>query len=198
MTASVGSPAVRGRVVDTVVRAFVDDPAFRYFFPDDATYAHEAGAFAGWLFDRRVTRGTVWVADDGAAVAMWESPRPVAGSSDGPEPELTIPDDVRRRLDHYEHQVSTLLPAQPYWYLGVLATAPEQTGRGLARTVMRAGLARAFADGLPSVLETTNAANLALYQHLGWSVRDSTVVDTMTVWVLTHPPTPPVLTPTAR
>ena len=53
---------------------------------------------------------------------------------------------------------------------------------------MQAGLDRACTDGLDSVLETTNPDNLAMYQHLGWSVRGSTVVDTMTVWVLTHRP----------
>ena len=129
----------RVRVVDTVVRAFAADPAFRHFFPDDATYGEQAAAFAGWLFDRRVGQGTVWVADTGAAVAMWEPPHP-AGSADRAEPELVVPDAVRGRLDGYEHTVHRVLPAQPYWYLGVLATAPEHAGRGLARAVMRAGL----------------------------------------------------------
>ena len=165
----------RVRVVDTVVRAFAADPAFRHFFPDDATYGEQAAAFAGWLFDRRVGHGTVWVADTGAAVAMWEPPHP-AGSADRAEPELVVPDAVRERLDGYERTVHRVLPAQPYWYLGVLATAPEHAGRGLARAVMRAGLDRAGADGVPAVLETTNPGNLGLYEHLGWQVHASTIV----------------------
>ena len=32
------------------------------------------------------------------------------------------------------------------------------------------------ADGVPAVLETTNRANLGLYEHLGWQVRASTTV----------------------
>ena len=185
MSAVLAMPRDRDRVVDTVVRAFVADPAFRHFFPDDATYADDAAAFAGWLFDRRVGHGTVWVADGGAAVAMWEPPHP-ARAADGAAPELTVPDPVRRRLDDYEHTVHRVLPAQPYWYLGVLATAPEQAGRGLARAVMAAGLDRAHTDRVPSVLETTNRDNLALYEHLGWTVHDSIVVGSMTVWVLTN------------
>jgi GNAT superfamily N-acetyltransferase len=181
----VATPADREAVVDTVVRAFVADPAFRHFFPDDDTYAEQAASFAGWLFDRRVGQRTVWVGDGGAAVAMWEPPRGGRGS----EPELVVPADVRSRLDHYEHTVHAVLPAQPYWYLGVLATAPEHAGRGLARAVMAAGLDRAARDDVPSVLETTNPDNLALYEHLGWKAHDSTLVGAMTVWVLTHPPT---------
>jgi ribosomal protein S18 acetylase RimI-like enzyme len=184
--AAEANPADRERVVRTVVHAFAADPAFRYFFPDDATYEEHAAAFAGWLFDRRVGHGTVWVADGGAGVAMWEPPH-LAGSADGDAPDLVLPDAVRQRLDGYEHAVHRVLPAQPYWYLGVLATAPEHGGRGLGRAVMRAGLDRAGADSLPSVLETTNPANLGLYEHLGWQVHASTTVDAMTVWVLAHP-----------
>ncbi len=177
--------ADRGRVVDSVVRAFVADPAFRQFFPTDDTYDAHAAAFAGWLFNRRVGGGTVWVAEDGAAVSMWEPPdRHGADVSF----ELPVPADVVERLERYEHAVAGLLPPQPYWYLGVLATAPDRAGRGLARAVMGAGLARATADALVSVLETTNPDNLAVYEHLGWGVRASTEVAGMTVWVLTHPP----------
>jgi GNAT superfamily N-acetyltransferase len=185
MTARPATPADRDRVVDTVVRAFVADPAFRHFFPDDDAYAREAAAFAGWLFDRRVGHGTVWVADDGAAVSMWEHPYPASAVPEAGL-ELAVPAAVRARLDHYERTVHGVLPAQPYWYLGVLATAPEQSGRGLARAVMTPGLAKAAEAGVPSVLETTNPANLALYGHLGWREHASAAVGAMTVWVLTH------------
>ena len=60
------TPADRDRVITTVVAAFVDDPAFRYFFPDDATYAGHAADFAGYLFDKRVRHGSVWLVEGGA------------------------------------------------------------------------------------------------------------------------------------
>ena len=46
--------AHRERWSATVVAAFVADPAFRFFFPDDATYPELAARFAGYLFDKRL------------------------------------------------------------------------------------------------------------------------------------------------
>ena len=108
-TVTVAAPQDRDRVIDTVVAAFAADPAFRFFFPDDPTYAAHAAAFAGWLFDRRVGHGTVWVADGGASVAMWEPPRGGPTS----EPTLPLPAAVLGRLQEYEDAVHTRLPAHP-------------------------------------------------------------------------------------
>src|SRR4051794_6097136 len=47
-------PADRERVVESVVAAFDQDPAFRYFFADASTFAEQAAAFAAYLFDKRV------------------------------------------------------------------------------------------------------------------------------------------------
>jgi ribosomal protein S18 acetylase RimI-like enzyme len=176
----------RDAVVRTVVSAFVDDPAFRMFFPDDAGYPAHAAAFAGWLFAGRVAEGTVWHVHNAAAVSMWEPPD--RSGTRAPMSDMDLPPDALQRLSDYEHAVAPLLPLHRHWYLGVLATAPEHAGRGLGRAVMQAGLDRAAADGLPSVLETTNPDNLAMYAHLGWHVTGSTEVGTMTVWVLQHPP----------
>ncbi len=176
--------ADRDQVVETVVAAFVADPAFRYFFPDDATYASNAGAFAGWLFDRRVRSGGVLVAEGGAAVAMWDQPDATRDWS-APPP---LPAADAARLAAYDEAVHGAIPAQPHWYLGVLATHPDHAGRRLGRAVMSAGLERAAAAGLTSVLETTNPGNLGLYRGSGWEVHASVVVAGLDVWVLTHPP----------
>jgi ribosomal protein S18 acetylase RimI-like enzyme len=173
----------RERVVATVVAAFVADPAFRYFFPDDATYAQSAATFAGWLFDARVATGTAWVAAGGVAVAMWDPPA-VNRSEQAP---LILPPEDAARLAAYNDAVHDLIPAQPHWYLGVLATHPGHAGRRLGRTVMAAGLARAAEVGLQSVLETTNIDNVELYRRSGWDVLDTAVVDGLRVWVMTYP-----------
>jgi GNAT superfamily N-acetyltransferase len=80
--------ADRPAVVATIVAAFVNDPAFRFFFPDDATYDRYAAAFAGYLFDRRVRRGTVWMAAGGAVVALWEKPEVFSASAPQASPEV--------------------------------------------------------------------------------------------------------------
>ncbi|GIF71003.1 GNAT family N-acetyltransferase [Asanoa siamensis] len=177
--------AHRQQVVETVVAAFDQDPAFRYFFRDPVTRDAEAAEFAGHLFDMRVGPGTTWVVEGGLSLAMWDSP---AGWSDNPEPKLTVSDDALARLDDYHRAVQGLFPRrpEPFWYLGVLATHPSQAGRRFGRSVMKPGLAAAAAAGLPAYLETTNPANVALYERAGWRVSGSTHLDDLPIWVLTQ------------
>jgi ribosomal protein S18 acetylase RimI-like enzyme len=175
----VATRAVRARVVETVVAAFRLDPAFRYFFPDPATFDRDAAAFAGWLFDGRVDLGTVWVADGGAAVAMWDGPHDT--------PQWTRPDlprDARERIDAYERAVEPLIPREPRWYLGVLATHPDAAGRRLARAAADEGVRRAADQGLPAFLETTNPDNVALYERGGWRRAGRTDVGALRIWVM--------------
>jgi GNAT superfamily N-acetyltransferase len=158
-------PGDRGRVIDTFVAAFAADPAVRYFFPDEDTYARHAGAFAAGMFDKRLATGTVWVAEDGAAVAMWDPPVRAPGGDPPP-----FPADVRARLDAYNRAVHAVMDTEPHWYLGVLATHPAHAGRRLGRAVMRPGLDRAAAERLPGFLETSTARNVAVYRNAGWEV----------------------------
>jgi ribosomal protein S18 acetylase RimI-like enzyme len=177
VTAVPATAADRDRVVETFVAAFADDPAVRFFFPDDDSYAGYAATFAGVMFDQRLASGTVWVVEGGAAVAMWDPPVRAAD-----EPPLPFPADVRARLKAYHHGVHAALPTGPHWYLGVLATHPAHAGRRLGRTVMRAGLDRAAADGLPAYLETSTAKNVAIYRSAGWQVvKELPVASTATV-----------------
>ncbi|HYN74896.1 MAG TPA: GNAT family N-acetyltransferase, partial [Candidatus Limnocylindria bacterium] len=177
------TPSDRPRVVATVVAAFVADPAFRFFFPDDRTYPADAAAFAGFLFDKRVDRGALWVANGGAAVSLWDRP---AGPA-APELTLDVPEDARDRLAAYDSAVHPALPRTPHWYLGVLATDPAHAGQGWGRAVMGAGLEEAEREELPAFLETTNDGNVAVYERAGWSVSSTAVVGPLHVRIMRHP-----------
>ncbi len=173
----VATPAHRAAAVATVVAAFAADPAFRFFCPDDATYLQDAEAIAAGLFDARVGRGTVWVADGGAAVAMWDGPgaRPSGHTPAGP-------------FAVYERAVSAVMPTYPRWYLGVLASHPEHRGRRLARAAMAPGLRRAADDGLPALLETSNPGNVEVYRSVGFDVLAHLTVDgVLPVWIMRRP-----------
>ncbi len=194
MQTSVARVEHRTAVVATVVAAFRQDPAFRFFFPDDERYEAEAAVFSGYLFDKRVGHGTIWTIDDAASVAMW-SPPTAAGvePADAAAAQAGVPGSdggAAERIQHYESIVDEALPEMPHWYLGILATHPDHAGRRLGRRVMRDGLAAAYADGVPAVLETTRADNVALYQRAGWSVDRELVVDDLDVWILSHPGEP--------
>jgi|EP01047_Picozoa_sp_COSAG01_P075210 GNAT superfamily N-acetyltransferase len=195
------TPADRARVCATIGAAFVDaaSPEMTYFFGAER-FAELAPIFAGTLFDKRVGRSTVWVADDCSAAALWDAPEeppPAAASaaaaaaaapSSAPAATSPLPLDVQERLDRYDDVVHELLPPQPYWYLGILARAPSLRGSGVGRRLTRPALALAAAHtptaaavaagdnggggqrGVPAVLETTNPLNVAAYGRAGWTV----------------------------
>jgi GNAT superfamily N-acetyltransferase len=185
----VSSPAVRRAasadreaILRTVLAAFVSDPAFRYFFPTDESYADEAPVFIADLVDKRLAADTVWLVNEGQAVAMWNPP----GRSQGGLPRA-LTGATAQRIERFDSVVHDLLPREPHWYLGILATHPDHSGRGLGRVAMAEGLELARRDGLPSCLETATQVNVEIYERYGWRVTASAVVADVTVRILQNP-----------
>jgi GNAT superfamily N-acetyltransferase len=177
------------RVVETVVAAFVGDPAWDYMCgPGNVVGAR---AFATFLFRGRVGRGTVWIADDGAAVSMWDR---VDGE---PRVDLaalwqdfadTAGPAVIDKVEAYDAAIKTRKPAAPFWYLGVLATHPDHQGRGLATAVLQPGLAEADSVGWDSWLETSKPANKAFYAGRGFTdVHPVEIADGPPTWWIRRP-----------
>jgi len=187
------TPADRAFVVQTVIAAFHDDPAWHFMMP---TGYHEVGPhFAGTLFDLRVGSGDVWVADDGLAVSMWEPPGGAslssADTSAAWEAYRAIAGEDRwDRLSRYDKGIDDVRPITDHWYLGVLATHPDHQGRGLARAVTAPIRDLADSQGLECCLETSKPTNKAIYAALGFTeVSDIEVVGGPPTWWLRHPPT---------
>lgn len=171
----------RERTLATITTAFVKDPFLRLMLPDDEEYATHAPAFFGALFDKRVDDGTIWLINDASAVAMWDGPDSTT------EAVFDLPPAAKAVMKEYDEQVHGVIPETRHWYLGVVATDPQHARRGLGRAVMRAGLDRASADGLPAYLETTNPGNVALYQSVGWTV-EAQFERPLPVWVMRQDP----------
>ncbi|MGC4847702.1 GNAT family N-acetyltransferase [Micromonospora sp. DT15] len=184
---TIATPAYRARVVDTLVAAFIKDPILRWLFPDEETYPRYCAAFFGRLFDKRVHRSSIWTIGGGASVAIWEPPADPSAPAHG-SPEISpYPADVQARVQGYDDILHDALPAFPFWYLGVLGTHPDNAGRGWGRAVMRAGLDRAAADGLPAILETSNPGNVELYRRAGWEVM-SFLPEPVPTWLMMQQP----------
>ncbi len=84
---------------------------------------------------RRVRSHNVWVTDDLAAVAMWDAPIETEHASGYAEDlwagyRAIAGDDAFERLTVYNNAVAAHTPAEPHWYLGILATHPAAPARG--------------------------------------------------------------------
>lgn len=62
-------------------------------------------------------------------------------------------------------------PREPHWYLALIGADPAAQGQGHGAALLRSGLAKADAAGLPAYLESSKPSNLPLYEHFGFRVR---------------------------
>ncbi|MET0740342.1 MAG: GNAT family N-acetyltransferase [Candidatus Nanopelagicales bacterium] len=187
--------ANRGPVTALVVDAFRADPLLRWVWPDDARYSPCAPMFFGLLFDLRTAGGEVWVVEeDGfiASTALWNPP----GGLYAPAPPDAWDDlragftaEERERWDLNDTAFQDVVPAEPHWYLGVLATDPSRTRRGLGRAVVSPMLQSADRTRTVAVLETANEANIPFYRSLGFEVTaEDRLSDGPAVWLMQRLP----------
>jgi GNAT superfamily N-acetyltransferase len=182
----------RSGVVASVAAAFAEDPGWAFILGKE--YERLAPHFVAALFDVRIAHGNVWVTDDLAAVAMWDSPTKADAAPGHRESvwasfRATAGEDAWERLAGYNQAVAAVSPAEPHWYLGVLAARPERQHQGLATALLTPILERADRLGLACGLETSTAENRRFYERRGFTEATAVLLpggpDT---WWLRRPP----------
>ncbi len=164
----------RDGVVATVTAAFAEDPGWAFIFGEE--YGRLAADFAGALFDVRVAGRNVWVSDDLAGVAMWDPPvegKDSAGAEGYAEEvwasyRATAGEAAWGRLEIYNNAVAGVVPDEPHWYLGVLATKPERREEGMATALLSPILGEADRLGVVCCLETSTVGNRRFYERRGF------------------------------
>jgi GNAT superfamily N-acetyltransferase len=161
--------AARADAIDTLTAAFVADFAARMLYPDDADYVVHFPGFIVALGSRAFEQGVVDHDPDGLATALWLPPGVWPDESAvGAHLEATIPPARLAPLAAGMEAQGALHPAAPHWYLPWIGVRPEAAGQGIGSALLRRGLARADAEGMPAYLEATNRRNAALYARHGF------------------------------
>ena len=167
--------ADRDVVATMLARAFADDPATSYIFPDAAEHAQRLPRMFRLIFDEDVG-GMPLITGSGEAATLWRKP----GHAEIGKLEMLrqlFPligafGTALGRAMRVGDAIDAHHPPGPYWYLHIAGVAPEHQGRGLGSASIRHGLARAREDGMPAFLETATESNVGLYQALGFEVID--------------------------
>jgi GNAT superfamily N-acetyltransferase len=119
-----------------------------------------------------VAMQSVWLADDGASVAIWALPHPIqidpALVERVRDEQNALLGDAATRLAAADALTHSHRPGAPYCYLGTVGTRPERRGHGLATEVVRPVLDQCDRDGIVACLETSSEANVRLYRRLGF------------------------------
>jgi GNAT superfamily N-acetyltransferase len=159
------------RMARTALLAFADDPLMRWFHPDLEAYLANSPSAWRFLSRRAIALGTAYTTDDGVALAIFAAPgRPKVELP--PEPDSVAPsDELLAKYAALSSVMTAHTPAEPHWYLNVLATHPDWQRQGLGAAVMAPIGEVCRQEGRPMYLETPTAVNVAYYSHLGFRVR---------------------------
>jgi GNAT superfamily N-acetyltransferase len=170
------TPADTGEIVATLAGAFDADPLWSWAFPDDEKRPGQYEAFFGLFIESAIPNGWAWTLDQAAAVAVWTPPGKSELSEEAEaelEPFLTaeLGAHAEAVLQVFESFESAYPEGQDFYYLSLLGTHPDYRGRGLGMSLLAANLAQIDTEGMPAYLESSNPANNARYEHLGFKPR---------------------------
>ncbi|MCF3180364.1 GNAT family N-acetyltransferase [Streptomyces polychromogenes] len=166
-TASVEDAADISR---SLARAFADDPMMCWFFPDEATREERMVRYFATLLTRHYGRHGV-CERTGLAAAFWVAPDGRALPDEETLDELaTVLGDRAGVFREGIVAAAEHAPPEDHWYLAVLGADPAGQGRGHGAALLRSGLAKADAAGLPVYLESSKESNVPFYEHFGFTL----------------------------
>lgn len=175
---------------DTAARvlagAFMHDPLFEYFFPDEKQRAGLSFYTFRFITAHAVSKGSVYSTSPGIeGVSIW---LPSSMIERGLIAQLRFGvlrmlfsqgrEALNRQISASSHMRALhcdLLP-ENHLYLSTIGIAKEFRGLGLASGLMDPGLAMADSKNLPCYLDTHNENNLGLYERYGFRVAAESVI----------------------
>jgi len=160
------------QAVAVIVLAFSTDPAARWTFPDPHQYLAHFPAIVRAFGGKAFAHGTGHHASGFAGAALWLPP--------GIQPDEETLGAVLRRSVPAGRQaaVSAVLeqmgrhhPREPHWYLPLIGVDPVHQRKGLGSALLEHALRQCDRDHTPAYLESSNPANIPLYERHGFQVR---------------------------
>jgi ribosomal protein S18 acetylase RimI-like enzyme len=140
-------------------------------WPRPADYLAGWRVFAMGMGGRALDHDAALVTADGAAAAFWLPPGVESdGEALGALIEQSVPDAKKPVLARVVEQMAEHHPHEPHWYLALVGADPARQGQGLGSALIKEGLRKCDAEGLPAYLESSNPRNIPLYERHGFEV----------------------------
>src|SRR3954447_18145408 len=168
--------AIRAGAV--LARAFDDDPAFRWWYPEPDERRDWLPGFFAAQVRLALLLGDALGSDEGDAVALSLPPgatidadaigragvgAAIAGAGPDRAPQIGLFLETLGAL----HAGAA---PEPHWQLFFLGVEPASHGRGQGSALVEEMTARAGRDGVPCYLDTITAPNVAFYERRGYRV----------------------------
>lgn len=152
--------------------SFANDPFVRWLMPNALDFLHDSRIHARRAYPAAFDARTVFIAGDFMGAAVWLPPgAKVDRSAEPGNAEEESKGEGRPLPPEYPELIrksASYRPDEPHWHLGLVAVDPAYRGQGLATRLLTHCLEEIDRDGFPVFLESTNAANLTLYERLGF------------------------------
>jgi ribosomal protein S18 acetylase RimI-like enzyme len=151
--------------------AFASDPIMRWMWPEAHEYLRHFPALVRGFGGRAFENGTAYTTGDFRGGSLWLPPG-VAPDGDALDKLFkdTTTEPVRSEVFPILEQMGESHPHEPHWHLAFIGVDPMHRGKGTGAALLRYALARIDEQGLHSYLESSNPANISLYQRHGFEV----------------------------
>ena len=157
------------RAIGVLVAAFVADPFIRWLFPDARQYfdffPRVLKFFAGAAFEN----DSAYRSDDFTATACWLPPGAQPDEEALGEVMMQgVSSDLQANAFAVLEQVGNSHPAEAHYYLPAIGVEPMMQGRGYGSILMARGVEECDRHRTAAYLESTNPANIPLYERFGF------------------------------
>lgn len=159
------------RTIATLGAAFIADPLMRWMFPDARQYLRAfplvGKHFGGGAFNH----ASAYRSADFKGAALWLPPGvgPDEEALGGVMQEM-IAAELHEEAFALLEQVGEHHPQEPHWYLPVIGVDPVCQGKGYGSALLAHSLAICDREHVAAYLESSNPANVPLYQRFGFVI----------------------------
>jgi ribosomal protein S18 acetylase RimI-like enzyme len=159
------------RTVSVQVTAFSSDPVIRWLYPEAHEYLAHYPSFVTALGGGAFESATAYVECNFGGAALWLPP----GAHLDEELLLSVLQETVPSSRHEEtfsvlEEMARFHIEEPHWYLPMIGVDPSRQGQGIGAALLRHALAKCDEASLPAYLESSNPANIPLYERHGFSV----------------------------
>ncbi|MGB3147315.1 MAG: GNAT family N-acetyltransferase [Paracoccaceae bacterium] len=165
---SIATRSEADQLLSGLTLGFAADPFMRWLYPEPQEFLTHFPRVMDFFGGRGFEHGSAYRNVDCTAGALWLPPEV------HPDEEKlvacfeeTVAREKHAALFSTFELMDKYHPAEPCWHLAFIAVDPALQGKGMGSALLEACLRDCDSDGRPAYLESTNAANLTLYQRFG-------------------------------
>jgi ribosomal protein S18 acetylase RimI-like enzyme len=165
-------------IASLLTLAFARDPVTRWVWPHPHVHVMHYPTFVRAFGGNAFAHGAAYRTKDFGGAALWLPPgvesdvEALAGLI-----QTTVDESRHGDLMSFLGQMGGYHPTEPHWYLPLIGCDPTAQGRGNGGALLRYALERVDHDKLPAYLESSNPANVPLYQRHGFEVTGTIQVE---------------------